>query len=450
MPLNRLIGLGLFVLLGIGLFAVALFTIGERRFLFARTFDVLAEFQDVSGLLEGAPVRVAGMEAGEVRTIAVPTAAGEPFRVRLQIREDLSPLVRNDSVATIRTQGIVGGMFVHVTSGTEAAPPAADGTTILSREPFDIADLLDQAGDTIRTINDTIVALRADVERTIAVIAETAQNADALIDDVGEDVRRIAAAGTTIAETARVMVEDVRAGRGTIGRLIAEDDIYVSARNIAGEAERTMEAVRDAAEQTRRIVAEFRAEEGPAGAIAADLRVTLGNASDAMVHLSENLEALKRSWPFRGFFRERGYFDLDQISPMEYREGVLERGGRMPLRIWLASEVLFETYPDRPDVLTEGGRARLDSAMGQFLPYLEQGPIMVEGYSTATTRDQQFIEGNRRARIARRYLTDRFGLDPTGIGSIALGAEAPGSPLDGRWDGVAVTIYVPAAVVRQR
>jgi hypothetical protein len=75
---------------------------------------------------------------------------------------------------------------------------------------------------------------------------------------------------------------------------------------------------------------------------------------------------------------------------------------------------------------------------------------MVEGYSTAATREQQFLEANSRARTARRYLIDRFGLDPTGIGSIALGAEAPGSPRDGRWDGVAVAIYVPAAVVRQR
>jgi hypothetical protein len=42
--------LGLFVLLGIGLFAVALFTIGERRLLFASTFDVLPSSSASAGL----------------------------------------------------------------------------------------------------------------------------------------------------------------------------------------------------------------------------------------------------------------------------------------------------------------------------------------------------------------------------------------------------------------
>src|SRR5688572_18745544 len=104
---NRSAIVGAFVIGGLLLFAVGLFLIGDRRMLFTDTFEVYAEFSQIGGLQNGAIVRVAGLDAGEVETIHVPGAPSAKFRVKFRIREDLHPLLRLDSVATIQNDGLV-------------------------------------------------------------------------------------------------------------------------------------------------------------------------------------------------------------------------------------------------------------------------------------------------------------------------------------------------------
>ena len=149
---TRLAGIGAFVIGGILLFAIGLFLIGERRMLFQKKFTLYTQFSRISGLQPGAPVKVNGMGAGEVETIEVPASPASKFRVRLRIREDLHPLVRTDSIASIQTEGLVGGTFLFVNAGSDAAPRVADEGTIPGREPFEMADLMLQMSDTVRMV----------------------------------------------------------------------------------------------------------------------------------------------------------------------------------------------------------------------------------------------------------------------------------------------------------
>src|SRR5215211_4812161 len=105
------VAVGVFVVAGVLLFAIGLFLIGGRRMLFNDAFEVYAEFANISGLENGGQVRVAGMDAGEVTSIQVPATPSAKFRVKLRIREDLHPLIRLDSIASIQTDGLVGNKF---------------------------------------------------------------------------------------------------------------------------------------------------------------------------------------------------------------------------------------------------------------------------------------------------------------------------------------------------
>src|SRR5687768_1303750 len=114
MPKNRLAAVGVFVIGGLLLFAAGLFLIGDRRMLFADTLRVYAEFKQVAALDNGAKVRVAGVDAGEVEEIIVPAGPSDRFRVRMRVRADLRPLIRVDSVASIQNDGLVGNKFVQI------------------------------------------------------------------------------------------------------------------------------------------------------------------------------------------------------------------------------------------------------------------------------------------------------------------------------------------------
>lgn len=120
----RLAGVGVFVLTGLLLFAIGLFMIGDRQMAFAKKFTMYTEFAKITGLQPGALVRVSGAKAGSVEEILPPATPSAKFKIRMEITEDLHPLIRTDSVASIATEGLVGGSFVSIgTRNVQSATP---------------------------------------------------------------------------------------------------------------------------------------------------------------------------------------------------------------------------------------------------------------------------------------------------------------------------------------
>ena len=188
----RMAGVGVFVLGGLVLFAVGLFMIGDRQMAFAKKFTVYTEFKQITGLQPGAIVRVSGAKAGSIKQILPPQTPSDKFRVQLELIEDLHQLVRTDSIATIETEGLVGGSYLGIGMGTDAAPPVAEDATIAGKEPFEISDLMQQMGDTVKKVNDTVDDMKDDVQRAVVAIADAAATTDALITDVSPDLKQMA------------------------------------------------------------------------------------------------------------------------------------------------------------------------------------------------------------------------------------------------------------------
>jgi phospholipid/cholesterol/gamma-HCH transport system substrate-binding protein len=449
MPSSRLIGVGAFIIGGLALFAVGLFLVGDRRGLFAHNFEIYTEFTKLAGLENGATVRVAGMDAGEVTEIHVPSGPTAKFRVRFRVREDLHPVVRTDSVASIQTEGVVGNKFLQVEGGSEKVPEAPANSTIPSRDPFDIADLLQQMSDTLAMVNKTIAEVQDDVQLAIRNISDTAAEARDLLHGSREDIDAILNDSRRISTYTRSVMNDISSGRGTIGKLVTDDSLYRQARDIVEQANSVMRTVREAAEQAQQAMKDLRSKGGEAQGIAVDLRETLAASRDAMSALAENAEALKHNFLFRGYFNQRGYFSLSDISAEEYRKGVLAGKDRAPLRIWLSADLVFARAPNGSEELTEGGKARLDSAMSQFLKYPQTSPLMIEGYSDQPTGDQRYLQCRNRATAVRNYLLAKFHLDPDRVGIMPLGSDAPDSPSgDKTWRGVALTLFVARSALQ--
>jgi len=443
---SKAVGAGAFVLVGTVLFTVGLFMIGERRMLFEDRFPLYAQFKTLGQLQPGATVRIAGMDAGEVTTIEVPTSPSGTFRVKMELRKDLRQLVRTDSIATAQTEGLVGGIYVAIAAGTDAAAQVPEGGTIQSIEPVQLADLLKQASETVAMVNETVAALRGDIEGAVENVALTAESAKAMFDEIRPDLTAMAKNGNQVSQDVRELLAGINEGKGSLGKLMKDDALYTRAVEIADEAKLVMANLRDVSTEARRAIADFRSPDGPAQGLMGDMRSTLVQAREATSDLADNMEAMKHNFLLRGFFNRRGYFDLDAISPAQYRSGVLENGKRKAMRIWVGTPVLFEPGPDgTTEVLSEGGRARLDSAMATFLRYVPANPIVVEGYAIQGTTGEQFRAGRMRAGLVREYLMGRYDLLPQNTGYISLGDDAQGAPEGERWDGVSITLFLDNA-----
>ena len=443
MPQNRLPIVGAFVVGGLLLFAVGLFLIGDRRMLFSETFEVYAEFTQIAGLQNGAKVRVGGMDAGEVESIHIPASPSAKFRVKLRVREDLHGLMRLDSVATIQNDGLVGNKFIQVDAGTDQSPQVPDRGTIQSREPFDLAETLQKMSDTIDLVTGMVTDVKGGVDAALASFVSFATDAQALTKDLGTEFKAITGSTRRVAADIEVVMDGIRSGRGSLGKFVNDDTIFLKAKSIVEEAEKAVTTLRGAAEDARGAIANLQGDKGPVAGITGQFQQTLTNVRETFEDLAANAEALKHNFFFRGFFNRRGFFDLDTVPVEDYRQGALETDDRRVLRVWVSSAVLFEKDANGRERLTDDGRLRLDSAMGPFINYPRDTPFVVEGYAEGVTANERFLGSRSRAQLVRDYLQSKFALDGGYVGIMPLGNEAPGSPANDKWEGVALAMFVP-------
>ena len=427
--------------------------IGDRQMAFAKKFTVYTEFKKITGLQPGAIVRVSGAKAGSITQILPPDTPSEKFRVKLEITEDLHQLVRTDSLATIETEGLVGGSYLGIGTGTDAAPPVAPNATIAGKEPFDIADLMQQMGDTIKKVNDTIDDMKGDVQRAVVAIGDTVDNANALHH---RRQRRLEADGGVRREDHQRRRADRRGHSQREGhdRQARERRRAVQPRHRDRQAGRRdrRRARRQVVENAKKTLEGFQSKDGPVQGMTASVKQTMDDARAAMAGLAENMDALKHNFLLRGFFNRRGYFDLAQMSPADYRQGALTKGSdRRVVRVWQRADVLFEPEPDHPENerLTEPGKAWVDAAIAPYLEHVASGIVIVEGYAQQGTRDEQYLRSRARASIVRDYLIGKFHLDPQATGAMPLSADSTGSPGKAPWDGVALAVILPKAALQR-
>jgi phospholipid/cholesterol/gamma-HCH transport system substrate-binding protein len=195
--------IGLFVTVGLGLFLAILFVIGNRQDAFSRKTTFQTQFRDVSGLTEGAKVRVSGVDAGKIKKIELPHNASEKFRLVLEVESKLNPMIRTDSVASIATEGVVGDKYVQVGRGSDQAAEARPDSMLPSKEPFDLSAMMDKANGLLSDVQATIGDVRGRVE-----IAVTPQ-----LDRLAGHLIVVEGYAATADQTGTVCLEGFRRGR---------------------------------------------------------------------------------------------------------------------------------------------------------------------------------------------------------------------------------------------
>src|SRR5215813_2120119 len=117
--MSRAFRVGAFVLSALLVFSLAVFWIGSKQFLFHSTYRLNADFANVVGLTDGAQVRVGGINEGTVKRIQLPPHPGEKVRVVMDMKSDTRGVIKQDSIATISSEGLVGDKYVEVSFGTD-------------------------------------------------------------------------------------------------------------------------------------------------------------------------------------------------------------------------------------------------------------------------------------------------------------------------------------------
>ncbi|MBI2370588.1 MAG: MCE family protein [Deltaproteobacteria bacterium] len=243
---------GIFVFLALLAFMGAIVALSERSQLFQPYYSLFADFDNIGGLFEGAPVKLAGLTVGRVHRVAFPAdPARRQIRVELKVDERVQPRIRNDSVARIETLGLLGDKYVEVTLGTPARPVLSPGATLKTAESTDYTrlvrraeSLLEGAGRVTESLDRALTSLGRPEVQDGLVRTMQALNRVATQLDQARLVEHLSRASRAVAQAAR----EVEQGQGLLPALLREpryraaaDDLVEVARGLAratGDIER--------------------------------------------------------------------------------------------------------------------------------------------------------------------------------------------------------------------
>ncbi|MBS1851354.1 MAG: MCE family protein [Acidobacteria bacterium] len=209
---------GLTVLAASVTLAVLIFLMSGTGGLFTKKILVKSYFDNASGLRVGAPVRLSGVDVGNVTEIQFnPSNRLTPVEVTMKISTKYHSGLRKDSLTLLSTAGVLGETYIDIDSSGAKGGEVQEGDVLPSRDVPDFSDMVRAGQGTLQNMD----ALLKRLDRIIAFVESGQGSVGKLIYDPTLYNRL----SSTINEFQGLM-NQVSSGQGTIGKLIADDELY--------------------------------------------------------------------------------------------------------------------------------------------------------------------------------------------------------------------------------
>lgn len=212
---------GITVVLASITLAVLIFVMSGTGGLFTGKLILKSYFDNASGLRNGAPVRLQGVDVGNVVGIqVVPNKPLTPVEVAMKVNTRYAHSLRTDSVTSLETAGVLGETYVEIDSSQAHGPQAESGSVLATREHPDLQDVVRASQSTLQNMD----ALLKRLDRIVAFVESGQGSIGKLIYDPLLYNRL----NSTLNEF-QAIVADVSQGKGSLGKLVASDELYQKA-----------------------------------------------------------------------------------------------------------------------------------------------------------------------------------------------------------------------------
>jgi phospholipid/cholesterol/gamma-HCH transport system substrate-binding protein len=138
--ISKKIRLGIFVFLGIAVFILGIYFIGERQQLFRKSFHISGIFKDVAGLQAGGNVRFSGINVGTIEDINI--VSDSSVRVDILISESTRKFIKKDAVASIGSDGLMGNKILIISPGMGDKKEIENNDVIGTVQPINMDDIM--------------------------------------------------------------------------------------------------------------------------------------------------------------------------------------------------------------------------------------------------------------------------------------------------------------------
>jgi phospholipid/cholesterol/gamma-HCH transport system substrate-binding protein len=175
--------IGVLTIVAIAITAVLIFSLTGTKGFFWQRYSLKTRFNNAAGLASGSPVRIAGVEVGTVTDVKL---VNDQVDVTFQVNDENRSLITTNSVARLGSVSLLGQSAVDITPATTGAPIEPWGYVPQGRPVAVMSDMTDAASQGIQELT--------------------------------------------------AMIHDVRTGRGTVGKLMTDEQLYAELNRFAASA----------------------------------------------------------------------------------------------------------------------------------------------------------------------------------------------------------------------
>lgn len=199
--------------------------------IFTHKLTVYTYFENSAGLKEGAAVNLQGVSIGAVKSVTIVTGPNHkltPVRVTMKLNDKYASSLKKDSKASLSTVGVLGDTVIDINSQFSVGPPLQNGDELKTNETPSLTDVVKASQGTIESLNVILAKMNTIVDNLQAGKGSVGQ----LINS--PDLYNKANATVDELHTLEVNLNN---GRGSIGKLMTDDTMYNRLNDAAGKLE---------------------------------------------------------------------------------------------------------------------------------------------------------------------------------------------------------------------
>jgi phospholipid/cholesterol/gamma-HCH transport system substrate-binding protein len=308
--------LGLFVLAGLIFLILLMYMIGKNKNMFGSNYMLKARFQNVQGLVAGNNVRFSGIQAGTVKKIAI--LNDTVIEVTMLMEKRMQTIIRQNAIASIGSEGLVGNKVVNIVPGKYPAALAAEGDILPTKKTVDTDEII----QTLNKTSDDIAIITSEI-KTILQHINSSTGILTLLDDKSIPGNIKASLANILTATDKAsrftanlnnILADIKNGKGSLGALISDTAISMNLNAAILKLKAVGNETDTLAQEINRMVTgiqqDINSGKGTVNALLKDslmvikLNSSLDNIQKGTDGFNQNMEALKHNFLLRGYFRK--------------------------------------------------------------------------------------------------------------------------------------------------
>ncbi len=311
---RRKLTVGIFIFIGLLIFIIGIFTLGNQKRTFIKSFTVNAVFNNIEGLKEGGNIWFSGVKVGTIKKIRF--YGSSQVQVFMNIEKDVQKYIHKDAKVSISSDGLIGNKIIVITAGSIKVPVIEQDDQLTAVSTISTDEIM----KTFQVNNRNLVDITSDLKILSANMLAGKGTAGMLLSDkkLAENfeamvlnLKNTSALTRKMASDLRVFSRTLNTKDGFANQVLTDTVIFNRLQVAANKLQELAGAATVLTDNLNNASSKLNDKDNPAGLLLNDqesaehIRQILRNLETSTYNLDQDLKALQSNFLLRGYFKKK-------------------------------------------------------------------------------------------------------------------------------------------------